>query len=83
MSIEAHDLHHDFPELSEQIRDLKMTDRHFAKLFDEYDELDKEVRHIEEQKEAASDERLEQLKVRRVVLKDELYAMLNQAAANS
>jgi uncharacterized protein YdcH (DUF465 family) len=83
MPIEAHDLHHDFPELSEQIRDLKMNDRHFAKLFEEYDVLDKEIRHIEEQKEAASDERLETLKVRRVALKDELYTMLNQAVDNA
>lgn len=76
MTIEAHDLHHEFPEFSEQIRELKMNNRHFAKLFDEYNDLDHEVRRIEEAKEAASDERLEGLKMRRVVLKDELYAML-------
>lgn len=79
MIVEAHDLHHEFPELSEQIRELKMNNRHFAKLFDEYHELDHEVRRIEEEKEAASDERLEGLKVRRVALKDELYGMLTAA----
>ena len=80
MIVEAHDLHHEFPELSEQIRELKMNNRHFAKLFDEYHELDHEVRRIEEEKEAASDERLEGLKVRRVALKDELYGMLTTTA---
>jgi uncharacterized protein len=78
MIVEAHDLHHEFPELSNKIRELKMNDRHFAKLFDEYHELDQEVRHIEEEKEAASDERLEELKLRRVALKDELYGMLTR-----
>ncbi|GGY46342.1 hypothetical protein GCM10011297_18980 [Bacterioplanes sanyensis] len=79
MSIEAHDLHHEFPEMSEQIRELKMNDRHFARLFEEYHEVDKEVRKIEEQAEAASDERLENLKLKRLHLKDDLYNMLKQA----
>ncbi|ASP38903.1 GTP-binding protein [Bacterioplanes sanyensis] len=79
MSIEAHDLHHEFPDMSAQIRELKMNDRHFARLFEEYHEIDKEVRKIEEQVEAASDERLEGLKLKRLHLKDDLYNMLKQA----
>lgn len=78
-TIEHHDLHHDYPEMSEQIRSLKMKDRHFARLFDEYHELDREVRKIEEDVEPTSDEHLEQLKMRRVHLKDDLYTMLKQA----
>lgn len=76
MTIEHHDLHHEFPEMQAQIRNLKMNDRHFARLFDEYHDLDREVRKIEELVEAASGERLEELKMRRVHLKDELYDML-------
>ena len=83
MTIEAHDLHHEFPELSAQISELKVSNRHFARLFDEYTSVDKEVHLIEEQKEAASDDRTEQLKMRRVALKDELYAMLNEEAAKA
>jgi len=81
MSIEPHDLHHDFPEFSQQISELKVSDRHFAKLLEEYTAADKEIHLIEEQKEAASDEVLEQLKLKRVALKDELYGMLTKAAA--
>jgi uncharacterized protein YdcH (DUF465 family) len=77
-TVEHHDLHHDFPEMGEQIRSLKMKDRHFARLFDEYHELDREVRKIEEDVEPTSDEHLEQLKMRRVHLKDDLYTMLKQ-----
>lgn len=78
--IEHHDLHHEFPDMSEQIRELKMKDRHFARLFDEYHDVDREVRKIEEQVEAASDERLESLKMRRLHLKDELYNMMKQVS---
>jgi len=79
MTIENHNLHHEFPEMGEQIRTLKMKDRHFARLFDEYHDIDREVRRIEEEVEAASDERLEGLKMRRLHLKDDLYAMLKEA----
>ncbi|WP_028293402.1 YdcH family protein [Oceanobacter kriegii] len=83
MSIEPHDLHHDFPEFNEQISELKVSNRHFAKLFEEYTAIDKEVHRIEEQKEAASNDALEQLKLQRVALKDELYSMLSKAAATA
>lgn len=79
MTVEHHDLHHDFPDMADQIRALKMKDRHFARLFDEYHDIDREVRNIENETEAASDERLENLKMRRVHLKDDLYAMLQKA----
>ncbi|WP_369984733.1 YdcH family protein [Thalassolituus sp.] len=79
MNVEHHDLHHDFPDMSEQIRELKMNDRHFARLFDEYHELDKEVRKIEEDATPASDDTLDALRVKRVHLKDDLYAMLKEA----
>ncbi len=79
MVIEHHDLHSEFPDMGDQIRSLKMKDRHFARLFDEYHEVDREVRKIEEAVEAASDERLEGLKMRRLHLKDDLYAMLKSA----
>lgn len=79
MTIEHHDLHHEFPEMGHQIRELKMKDRHFARLFDEYHDVDREVRNIETMTEAASDERLDGLKMRRLHLKDELYSMLQSA----
>ncbi len=79
MTIENHNLHNEFPEMGDQIRALKMKDRHFARLFDEYHDVDREVRRIEEEVEPASDERLEGLKMRRLHLKDDLYAMLKEA----
>jgi len=47
MTLQKHDLHHEFPEYSEEIHELKMTNNHFAKLFKEYHEINKEVLKIE------------------------------------
>lgn len=73
---EKHDLAHEFPEYKERIRDLKMQDEHFARLFDQYHELDDHVRHIEEGIENTDDMYLEELKKKRLNCKDQLYAML-------
>lgn len=73
---EKHDLIHEFPEYKDRIHELKVSDPEFAKLFDEYHEIDNEVRRIEEGIETPSDEYTEKLKMRRLRLKDELYAML-------
>lgn len=79
--IEKHDLHHEFPEFQQEIRQLKMSDAHFARLFKEYHELDQEVRRIEEGVETTSDEYLETRKIARLHLKDELFSMLKKVKA--
>jgi len=81
MFIEKHDIHHEFPEFKEEIRDLKMNNAHFSKLFKQYHDLDHEVIRIEEGVENTTDEYLEQQKLKRLNLKDELYAMLKAHAA--
>ncbi len=73
---EKHDLHHEFPEHGVRIRELKMGNAHFAKLFDNYHEVDHEVRRIEEGVENTSDVYLEDLKKKRLHLKDTLYGMI-------
>ncbi len=78
MFIEKHDIHHEFPEFKDEIRELKMTNNHFSKLFKSYHELDHEVIRIEEGVENTSDEYLENLKLKRLHLKDELYTMLKK-----
>ena len=78
MPVTNHDLHIDFPEMSEKITELKTHDRHFARLYDQYNELDKEVRKIEEDVTPAADDTLDEKRMKRVQLKDELYAMLQK-----
>jgi len=76
---EHHDLIHELPEYRDQIHAMKIGNTHFAKLFDEYHELDHEVRRIEQGVETPSDEYTEELKKKRLALKDELFQMLQAA----
>ncbi|TVM03534.1 MAG: GTP-binding protein [Candidatus Brocadia sp. WS118] len=78
MQYEHHDLVHEFPEYREKIHTLKMTNSHFKRLFDNYHKLDKEIYRVENDIEPASDTKLEDLKKRRLALKDELYHILRQ-----
>lgn len=76
---EQHDLLHELPEFKDKIHEMKMGNARFAKLFDEYHELDHEVHRIEQGVETPSDEYTEELKKKRLALKDELYQMLKVA----
>ncbi len=76
MQHEHHDLVHEFPEYREKIHNLKMTNDHFKKLFDDYHKLDKEVYRVENNIEPRSDEAMEELKKQRLALKDELFQIL-------
>ena len=57
-----------------------MNDRHFARLFDDYHDLDHEMFRIEEGVENTSDEYLESLKKQRLHLKDQLYSLWKSAS---
>lgn len=76
MGIEHHDLVHEFPEHREKIHALKMSNAHFAKLFDEYHVVTKDVERLESEGVPVSDEVLENQKKERVQLKDQIYSML-------
>lgn len=80
--MEQHDLNHEFPEYREQIHALKMSNGHFARLFDEYHDVNRNVVRVEVQAEIATDFELEELKKRRLKLKDELHGMLKSSPVN-
>ena len=79
MTLEKHDLHHEFPDLTDEIHHLKINDNHFARHFTEYHEIDHEVNRIEQGVENTSDEYLEGKKKQRLKLKDKLFVMLKKA----
>lgn len=74
--LDKHDLIHELPEYKDQIHSLKTSNRHFARLFDEYHEVDHEVHRIESGAENTADDYLEARKKVRLKLKDELFDML-------
>ncbi|MBP6724246.1 MAG: DUF465 domain-containing protein [Halioglobus sp.] len=80
MSVEHHDLIHEFPELKERIHELKLNDAHFRRLFEAYHELTREVENMQNEVTPVATHTEEEAKLRRLRLKDELYRMLKSKA---
>lgn len=78
---ERHDLPHEFPDQKELIEKLLSENAEFARLYQEYDALDDEILKIEQNVEPVSDAYAEELKMKRVHLKDQLYQMLRSHSA--
>jgi len=74
---EKHDLIHEFPEMEKKISELRVSNAPFARLMEQYDTLDEQVRKIEELGTPVADETIEDLKKQRLLLKDKLYDMLH------
>ena len=81
--IENHSLANEFPEYKQQIHELKIHDNHFRRLFEDYNNIEHEVHRIETGVENTSDDYLEDLKKKRLHLKDALCAMLKSEAAKA
>ena len=71
-----HSLYDDFPNYRERINQLKLEDEKFARMASEYHKIDHRVRGLEMNDIPASDQAFEELKLKRLHLKDELYRML-------
>lgn len=78
MSEKAHDLASELPEYKDAIHTLKTSNQHFAKLFDAYHDCVKHILRIESEIEATSDAFLEDLKKKRLAMKDEMVGMLSR-----
>lgn len=77
MSHVPHELHEEFPEHKDKIHTLKMSDRHFARLADEYHQLNREIHRIEANGVDVGDESFENLKKSRLKLKDDIFKILS------
>ena len=80
MSHTPHELAQDFPEYAERIHSLKTSDGHFARLFDEYHEINRAVHRAETNVEPLEELQEVEMRKKRGALKDELYKMLLAAA---
>ncbi len=71
------DLHHpivrEFPQHRDTIRHLKGSDDKFRKAFEEYHSVDDAIYRIEEEIDFATDQEIEDLKLKRARLKDWIY----------
>lgn len=69
-----------FPEYRELTNELKLTDSHFLEIWKKHDDIDQQVRNMENGIEPGTHIEIENLKKEKLVLKDELYAMLKKAS---
>ncbi|MDO5059805.1 MAG: YdcH family protein [Neisseria sp.] len=72
-----------FPEYRELISKLKTEDAHFARLFNEHNELDDKITGLENNPVTAvsAQEEIEKLKVEKLALKDQIFEILKKASA--
>lgn len=76
MDLLKHDLVHEFPDYLEKMHTLKSTHARFASLYARYDADNHAIANYEQGVGAITDEALEDLKKRRLKIKDEIYQML-------
>lgn len=68
-----------FPEYRDLISELKQSDNHFARLFNEHNDLDDEIIRLESDPVSASrEDEIEQKKRKKLHIKDELYQILRK-----
>ena len=79
MSNTPHDLYEDFPEKTAAIHALKATDAHFARMVEEYHEVNRAVHRAETLVEPVTPEHEGALRQRRMRLKDEIWRALAAA----
>lgn len=63
-------------EYKEEIHELKMSNAHFAKIFEKHNDLDQKVEDAEADRVILTDVELETLKKEKLLLKDEAYKMI-------
>ncbi len=77
MSHTPHELLEEFPEYVEKMASLKEGDAHFAKLYEDYHEVNRAVHRAETNVEPTDQFHEEDLRKQRARLKDEIYRMLS------
>jgi uncharacterized protein YdcH (DUF465 family) len=70
-----------FPEYRDLITQLKTTDHHFTRLFDQHNAVDQKITNMESRIEAGTHDEIEVLKKEKLQLKDQLYVILKEASA--
>ena len=72
-----------FPEYRDLITQLKTTDAHFTRLFDEHNAVDQQILNMESRIEPGTSAEIEVLKKEKLQLKDQLYTILKKAETES
>lgn len=71
-----------FPEYRDLITQLKTSNHHFTRLFDQHNQLDQQIKNMESSIPQGTHEEIENLKKKKLHLKDELYDILRKVEAD-
>ncbi len=80
MAHTPHELAEEFPEAVDKIHNLKQSDAHFARLVDEYHDINREVHRAETNVEPTDDLHMTEMRKERLLLKDQIWKMLSETA---
>lgn len=80
MSHTPHELAEEFPHAVEVLRRLKLEDAHFARLAEEYHEVNRAIHRAEALVEPISEMHEVELRRKRMILKDEIARIISTAA---
>lgn len=76
MSHTPHELAEEFPDKVDLMHELKQSDKHFAKLSEDYHEVNRAVHRAETNVEPTDDLNENELRKKRALLKDQIWALL-------
>lgn len=79
MSHTPHELSEEFPDKVELISTLKAQDTHFARLSDEYHEINRAIHRAETNVEPTDDFHVSEMRKKRMRLKDQIAGCLARA----
>lgn len=80
MSHTPHELAEEFPDKIDLMSSLKQSDAHFARLAEEYHQINRAVHRAETNVEPMEELAEVQLRKQRALLKDEIYGILCKSA---
>lgn len=70
-----------FPEYRELISQLKTSDTHFQKKFNKHNQLDEEIKNLEQHDSSDFTPEVHELKLKKLHLKEEIYDILKGHSA--
>ncbi len=81
MTHTPNELAEEFPDRIQLMSHLKQSNAHFARLFDEYHEINRAVHRAETDVEPTDDLHMAEMRKQRLAIKDEIWSMILAAEA--
>jgi uncharacterized protein YdcH (DUF465 family) len=78
-----HQLHQEFPDQAKLLKQLALEDQHFARLCDDYHMVNRDIHRAETDVQPTDDFTMQDMRKRRLALKDEIWHRLKAARAHT